>query len=177
MEGDTDAFFQDKKAMTISEVAISLEQYTSERRMRDPNYQPNLLVARTMEYTNTVSTNKNPDTVRKIRRYVVRRYDVMLLHGSHDMVASLCSVLAEAGMTEQELAMIANLQLQAADEAKKLIPSLAVRAILHMCVCVCVSSSSSGFAILCAYASLLQKRNGIPSTGISTYDAIIHKYE
>lgn len=97
----SDAFFSDQKAMTISEVAIALEQYTQERKLRDPGYQPNILVAKTLEYTNTIATNKNPDTVRKIR-----------------------SVLAEAGMTEQELAMVANLQLQTAEEAKKLIPTL-----------------------------------------------------
>jgi hypothetical protein len=36
-----------------------------------------------------------------------------------------CSRLAEAGMTEQELALVANLQLQTAEEAKVLVPSLA----------------------------------------------------
>lgn len=99
-----DQFFSDQKAMTISEVAIALEQYTQERMLRDPLYQPNILVAKTLEYTNTIATNKNADTVRKIR-----------------------SVLAEAGMTEHELAMVANLQLQTAEEAKKLIPTLTDR--------------------------------------------------
>ena len=102
--GTTDQFFSDQKAMTISEVAIALEQYTQERMLRDPSYQPNILVSKTLEYTNTMATNKNADTVRKIR-----------------------SVLAEAGMTEHELAMVANLQLQTAEEAKKLIPTLADR--------------------------------------------------
>ena len=100
----TDQFFSEQKAMTISEVAIALEQYTQERMLRDPSYQPNILVSKTLEYTNTIATNKNADTVRKIR-----------------------SVLAEAGMTEHELAMVANLQLQTAEEAKKLIPTLADR--------------------------------------------------
>lgn len=99
-----DQFFSDQKAMTISEVAIALEQYTQERMLRDPSYQPNILVSKTLEYTNTIATNKNADTVRKIR-----------------------SVLAEAGMTEHELAMVANLQLQTAEEAKKLIPTLTDR--------------------------------------------------
>ena len=54
-----------------------------------------------VEYTNTISTNKNVDTVRKIR-----------------------SLLAEAGMTEVELALVSNLQLESAEEAQKLIPSL-----------------------------------------------------
>ena len=99
-----DQFFSDQKAMTISEVAIALEQYTQERMLRDPSYQPNILVAKTLEYTNTIATYKNADTVRKIR-----------------------SVLAEAGMTEHELAMVANLQLQTAEEAKKLIPTLTDR--------------------------------------------------
>eukprot|EP00204_Picochlorum_oklahomense_P003632 CAMPEP_0118798894 /NCGR_PEP_ID=MMETSP1161-20130426/1221_1 /TAXON_ID=249345 /ORGANISM="Picochlorum oklahomensis, Strain CCMP2329" /LENGTH=112 /DNA_ID=CAMNT_0006726461 /DNA_START=19 /DNA_END=357 /DNA_ORIENTATION=+ len=88
--------------MTTSEVAIALEQYTRDRKLRDPSYQPNILVSKTIEYTNTIATNKNPDTVRKIR-----------------------SRLAEAGMTEQELALVANLQLQTAEEAKVLVPSLA----------------------------------------------------
>jgi len=69
--------------MTVSEVAIALEQYTNNRRTRDPSYQPNLLVSKTIEYTNTISTNKNLDTVRKIR-----------------------NLLAEAGMTETELALV-----------------------------------------------------------------------
>jgi hypothetical protein len=122
--------------MTVSEVAIALEQYTNDRRTRDPSYQPNLLVSKTIEYTNTISTNKNLDTVRKIR-----------------------NLLAEAGMTETELALVvcvrsatrsfarllgprsfahdphrslcsclqANLALQTAEEAKQLIPSLADR--------------------------------------------------
>ena len=122
--------------MTVSEVAIALEQYTNNRRTRDPSYQPNLLVSKTIEYTNTISTNKNLDTVRKIR-----------------------NLLAEAGMTETELALVvcvrsatrssarllgprsfahdphrslcsclqANLALQTAEEAKQLIPSLADR--------------------------------------------------
>lgn len=100
----TDAFFSDKKTMTVSEVSIALEHYTQERRLRDPSYQPNILVSKTLEYTNTVANNKNADTVRKIR-----------------------SLLAEAGMTEVELALVANLQLQTAEEAVKLIPSLANR--------------------------------------------------
>lgn len=79
----SEEFFQDKKTMTVSEVAIALEQYTNDRRTRDPSYQPNLLVSKTLEYTNTISTNKNLDTVRKIR-----------------------NLLAEAGMTETELALV-----------------------------------------------------------------------
>jgi len=75
-EVQEDVFFKDKKAMTISEVAIALDQCTSERKLRDPSYQPNLLVTKTLEYTNTVSTNKNPDTVRKIRRYIVSLFVV-----------------------------------------------------------------------------------------------------
>lgn len=66
---DDVAFFSDQKAMTTSEVAIALEQYTRDRKLRDPSYQPNILVSKTIEYTNTIATNKNPDTVRKIRRY------------------------------------------------------------------------------------------------------------
>ena len=54
-----------------------------------------------VEYTNTISTNKNRDTVWKIR-----------------------SLLAEAGMTDVELALVSNLQLESAEEAQKLIPSL-----------------------------------------------------
>jgi DNA-directed RNA polymerase II subunit RPB4 len=102
--GSADAFFSDKKTMTVSEVAIALEHYTQDRRMRDPSYQPNVLVSKTLEYTNTIATSKNADTVRKIR-----------------------SVLGEAGFTEVELALVANLQLQTAEEATKLIPSLANR--------------------------------------------------
>lgn len=78
-ESNEDTFFKDKKAMTISEVAITLEKYTANRKARDPNYQPNLLVAKTLEYANTVATNKNEDTVRKIRRCVGRHEVVSLV--------------------------------------------------------------------------------------------------
>jgi len=79
-EGQEDVFFRDKKAMTISEVAIALDQCTSERKLRDPSYQPNLLVTKTLEYMNTVSTNKNPDTVRRIRRYILHLFVRLLMH-------------------------------------------------------------------------------------------------
>jgi hypothetical protein len=88
-EGQEDVFFRDKKAMTISEVAIALDQCTSERKLRDPSYQPNLLVTKTLEYTNTVSTNKNPDTVRKIRRYLLF-YTVLKTSTALSLSISVC---------------------------------------------------------------------------------------
>ena len=47
---DAEEYFRDATTMTVSEVAIALEQYTNERRTRDPSYQPNLLVSKTRAF-------------------------------------------------------------------------------------------------------------------------------
>jgi len=54
-------------------------------------------------------------------------FDVPILRlfvSAVDFSLLLCSILLEAGLSQQELTMVTNLQVQTADEAKKLIPSL-----------------------------------------------------
>ena len=142
---DPDAFFKDKKTITISEVATMLEIHTENRKRADPDYQPNLLVGKTLEYTNLFAGSKNTESMMKIRACVC--------HRCADGCARLalfppppggaltppllrplaCRTLAEAGLTHQEMASVANLQVQTADEAKKLVPTLEVG--LGICRC------------------------------------------
>jgi len=67
---DPDAYFKDKKTVTISEVAILLDEYVGTTRQRDPEYQPNLLVSKTLEYAKAFATNKNRASVQNIRKWV-----------------------------------------------------------------------------------------------------------
>ncbi len=63
------AAFQDPdaKALTISEVGVLFEDYMARTQQRDPDYQPNPMLLKAVEYAQRFSTNKNKDTLQKIR--------------------------------------------------------------------------------------------------------------
>lgn len=69
---DIAEFFKDKKAMTISEVSLALEGYLHDMKQSKPDFEPNILVTKTIEYTKLFPLNKNKETVRTIRKYVIR---------------------------------------------------------------------------------------------------------
>lgn len=100
---DADEFFKDKKALTISELAILLERHVQSRKMVDSEYEPNPLLKKTLEYSQHFASNRNEETTKRMRQF------------------------AEAeGLNEREFCMISNLGVQGADEGKKLIPTLEV---------------------------------------------------
>jgi len=65
---DIDIYFKDKRSMTISEVSVAIKKYVDIMKANDADFQPNMLVGKTLEYANAFATNKNLDTVTKIRR-------------------------------------------------------------------------------------------------------------
>jgi hypothetical protein len=59
--------FKNAKALTVSEVALLLHEHVQTMRQDNPDYQPNMLLAKTLEYTQQFSSNKNKETLEKIR--------------------------------------------------------------------------------------------------------------
>lgn len=57
----------DYKVLTISEVGVLFEGYTERTQQRDAEYQPNAMLLKAVEYSARFSTNKNKDTLQKIR--------------------------------------------------------------------------------------------------------------
>lgn len=66
-EHATEAFFKNASALTISEVALVLKSHTDKMKQGNPDFQPNPLLVKTIDYSNTFGTNKNRDTIDKIR--------------------------------------------------------------------------------------------------------------
>lgn len=65
---DADEFFKDKKAMTVSELAILLGRHVQSRKAVDPDYEPNLLLKKTLEYTQQFASNRNEETTKRMRQ-------------------------------------------------------------------------------------------------------------
>ena len=61
------AIFKNAKTLTVSEVAILLQEHVQIMRQDNPDYQPNMLLAKTLDYTQQFSSNKNKETLGKIR--------------------------------------------------------------------------------------------------------------
>jgi hypothetical protein len=61
---DAETYFKDKKSVTISEVALALDLYKATH----PDQQPNVLITKTLEYTQIFAANKNRDSVQSIRQ-------------------------------------------------------------------------------------------------------------
>ena len=54
-----DSFFKDAKTLTVSEVALKLHTHLTTMQDRNPEYQPNMLLTKTLEYTRQfIATNK-----------------------------------------------------------------------------------------------------------------------
>ncbi|PSC68049.1 DNA-directed RNA polymerase II subunit 4 [Micractinium conductrix] len=98
---DEQDVFKDVKVLTVSEVGVLFERNLEMWQRRDPDYQPSAMLAKAAEYAQRFATNKNKDTVQKIRE-----------------------LLASRQLTELELGLVANLSIETADEAKKLVPTL-----------------------------------------------------
>lgn len=73
----------------------------SRLKQRDPDYQANTMLMKAAEYSNRFASNKNKETMEKMR-----------------------SLLAEAGLSDEEVALVASLAPTTVDEARQLIPSL-----------------------------------------------------
>lgn len=93
--------FKDVKVLTVSEVGVLFEEYTGRTQQRDAEYQPNAMLVKAVEYAQRFSTNKNKETLQKIRE-----------------------LLANHGLSETELGIVANLAIETPDEARKLVPTL-----------------------------------------------------
>ncbi|KDD77044.1 hypothetical protein H632_c33p3 [Helicosporidium sp. ATCC 50920] len=101
-DGDREkSVFAEAKVLTLSELDIFFERSLRARREADPEYTPNLLLGKAMEYARHFATNHSQESATKIRQ-----------------------VLAESLMTEAELGSVANLAPRTAEEARALIPSL-----------------------------------------------------
>ena len=61
------AAFKDVKVLTVSEVGVLFDEYTGRTQQRDADYQPNAMLVKAVEYTQRFSTNKNKETLIKIR--------------------------------------------------------------------------------------------------------------
>jgi hypothetical protein len=61
------AIFKKAKTLTVSEVSILLQEHVQIMRQDNPDYQPNMLLAKTLDYTQQFSSNKNKETLEKIR--------------------------------------------------------------------------------------------------------------
>ncbi|EFN56279.1 hypothetical protein CHLNCDRAFT_145153 [Chlorella variabilis] len=92
---------KDIKVLTISEVACLIDEYVKGTQQRDADYQPNPMLVKAAEYASRFATNKNRDTLQKIRE-----------------------VIAHNQLSELELGLVANLSIETADEARKLVPTL-----------------------------------------------------
>lgn len=55
------------QVLTISEVFVLFERNMDVWRRRDPEYQPSAMLQKAAEYAGRFATNKNKDTVQKIR--------------------------------------------------------------------------------------------------------------
>lgn len=58
---------KDIKVLTISEVACLIDEYVKGTQQRDADYQPNPMLVKAAEYASRFATNKNRDTLQKIR--------------------------------------------------------------------------------------------------------------
>lgn len=90
---------KDLKVLTVGEMGLLLDQVRSGQRPDDP--QPPAMTVKAMEYAARFATNKNRDTLVKMRE-----------------------MLAKHHLTEVELGLVANLSVETADEARKLVPTL-----------------------------------------------------
>jgi hypothetical protein len=61
------AGFKDVKVLTVSEVGVLFEEYMGRTQQRDAEYQPNAMLVKAVEYAQRFSTNKNKETLQKIR--------------------------------------------------------------------------------------------------------------
>jgi hypothetical protein len=61
------AAFSEAKVLTISEVNLLLDEYLPRAKLKDPDYQPNPMLVKAMEYAQRFATNKNRETLVKIR--------------------------------------------------------------------------------------------------------------
>lgn len=70
-DNDSDAFFKDKLGVNVSECALILQSYVEGQRQRDPDYQPNVLLTKTLDYAEHFSNCKNKESLERMRRYVI----------------------------------------------------------------------------------------------------------
>ena len=123
---DTDNAFRNAQSLTVSEVAIILQNYVQHVKIENPEYQPNMLLAKTLDYAHQFALNRNKETLDKMRRYasffIVRPHCRSSLPPNNTLYQ--CSFLKTLDFTEEEIAMVCSLQIGTAEEAKKLIPTL-----------------------------------------------------
>lgn len=100
-QGQFPAAFDDASALSNGEASAMLSKIVDKKKADDPAYQPNPLLAKTLEYAERFSGNKTEAVNQQVRQ-----------------------VLEAGGLTTFEVASVANLQPETAEEAKILIPTL-----------------------------------------------------
>lgn len=93
--------FADANALTYSEINILLKHYISNKRAADSNFQLNPMLKLAQEYAERFASTSNSDVAQQIR-----------------------NVMVDQGLGEFELAAIANLGLDSAEEVRDLVPSV-----------------------------------------------------
>lgn len=61
---------RDVKVLTMGEVGVLLDEYATGTQQRDPDYQPHPMLLKAVEYAQLFATNKNKETLQKIREWV-----------------------------------------------------------------------------------------------------------
>lgn len=61
------AVFRDAKVLNVSEVNLVLGSYLEFARAREPDYQPNPLLEKSLEYAKRFCTSRNKDALQKMR--------------------------------------------------------------------------------------------------------------
>lgn len=64
------AVLKDEKVLTMGEVGVLLDEYATGTKQRDPEYQPHSMLLKAVEYSQRFASNKNKETLQKIREWV-----------------------------------------------------------------------------------------------------------
>ena len=64
---ESETFFKDANTLTVSEVATVLQEHIQHMKARQPDYQANILLSKTLEYTQQFTSIRNTETLMKIR--------------------------------------------------------------------------------------------------------------
>jgi DNA-directed RNA polymerase subunit F len=64
---DQPSVYKDSRVITVAEAALILEDRINFRRKREPEYAPNPLVVKTVEYAQRFADNRNKDSLERMR--------------------------------------------------------------------------------------------------------------
>ena len=67
-EQDTTDAFANAQTLTVSEVYLELQDHVEAERAKGSDYQPNLLLAKTLDYANQFATSRNKEALKSLRK-------------------------------------------------------------------------------------------------------------